>query len=100
MILGNLQPDRKSGIPHGSKCSRLASAGGFKGADFLYQSHRQQFFDILQYGRPAVVDFCSKFRLRDSVAGKNTASRSYTVDFFNIAVICAAAGHGLTHLQE
>lgn len=70
MILGNLQSDRKSGIPYRSECSRLAPAGGFKGADLLHQSHRHQFFDILQYGRPAVVDFCRKLRLRDSVAGK------------------------------
>ena len=100
MILGDLQSDRKSGIPHGSKCSRLAPTGRFKGADLLHQSHRHQFFDILQYGRPAVVDFCRKLRLRDSVAGKNAANRSDAVDFFNITVICAAAGHGLTHLQE
>ena len=100
MILGDLQSDRKSGIPHGSKCSRLAPTGRFKGADLLHQSHRHQFFDILQYGRPAVVDFCRKLRLRDSVAGKNAVNRSDAVDFFNITVICAAAGHGLTHLQE
>lgn len=81
MILGDLQSDRKSGIPHGSKCSRLAPTGRFKGADLLHQSHRHQFFDILQYGRPAVVDFCRKLRLRDSVAGKNAANRSDAVDF-------------------
>lgn len=76
------------------------ATGRFKGADLLHQSHRHQFFDILQYGRPAVVDFCRKLRLRDSVAGKNAANRSDAVDFFDITVICAAAGHGLTHLQE
>ena len=93
MILGDLQSDRKSGIPHGSKCSRLAPTGRFKGADLLHQSHFHQLFDVLEHSRPAVADLGRQFGLGNALAGKNAAHRSNAVDFLYIAVVRSAFYH-------